>query len=76
MQSRKGSFAESCISTAVGFIVTLLVQLIVFPIYHIQLNAVQNLQIVAIFTVVSIARQYFLRRIFNNITVKRMIKNA
>lgn len=73
MQSKKGSFAETVISTAVGFLVTLLVQLVVFPIYHIEISTSQNFQIVAIFTVVSIARGYCLRRLFNNLTVRRMI---
>ena len=71
MQSKKGSFAESVISTAVGMFISLITQLTVFPLYGIKIAFHQNLQILFIFTVISIARQYILRRVFNQITIKR-----
>lgn len=73
MQSRKGSFAESCISTGIGMFISLITQLIIFPLYGIKIAFHQNLQILFIFTIISVARQYFLRRIFNNIIMKRII---
>ncbi len=75
MQSRKGSLIESVLSTAVGFCVTMLANLIIFPAYGIKITMAQNIQIVMIMTVISILRQYFMRRIFNNITLKRIMKN-
>lgn len=65
MQSKRGSLAESVVSTLVGMIISLIAQLFVFPLYGIQINFNQNLQILFIFTIISIARQYVLRRIFN-----------
>ena len=75
MQSKRGSFAESVIGTGVGFMISLVAQLIVFPLYGINIKLSENLQILIIFTLISIARQYVLRRVFNNITIKRMLAN-
>lgn len=73
MQSKRGSFAETVVSTVVGFLITMVIQLTIFPMYGIHLEFHQDLQIVGIFTVASIARGYVLRRVFNNITVRKML---
>jgi hypothetical protein len=66
MQTRKGSLVESLAGTAIGFIISLLVwQFIVRPWWHLQTSFVENLEITTLFTVVSIARGYFVRRMFN-----------
>ena len=65
MQSKKMSLLEVSCSTLVGFIVALLTQLIVFPLYGIEPHLSQDLQIALIFTVVSIIRSYIFRRVFN-----------
>ena len=66
-QSRGMSFIETCISTAIGFGVALLTQIIVFPWFGIQTSFLANIWIAVIFTVVSIIRGYFVRRVFNAI---------
>jgi len=53
---------------AVGYGVALLSQILVFPIFGIHVSLKQNVYIGLIFTVVSIIRSYFLRRIFNRLT--------
>lgn len=65
MQSRKHSLFESLVNTAIGFLVSMLTWVIVARLYGIPMTLADNLGITAIFTVVSIARQYVLRRIFN-----------
>ena len=65
MQSRKHSLFESLVNTAIGFLVSMLTWVIVARLYGIPMTWADNLGITAIFTVVSIARQYVLRRIFN-----------
>lgn len=65
MQSKKQSLIETVTSTLIGLAVSFLTQIIVFPLYNLEVNFTQNLQITLIFTVVSIARGYFVRRIFN-----------
>ena len=65
MQTRWQSFFESCINVAIGYGVALLSQIIVFPLFGIHIPLASNLAIGAIFTVISIARSYVVRRVFN-----------
>ena len=65
MQSKKQSLIETVISTFIGLAVSFLTQIIVFPIYNLEVNFSQNLQITLIFTIVSILRGYIVRRVFN-----------
>ena len=64
-QSRKGSFVEACLNTASGFVVSLIVWHYVAAWYGIPMPLSTNLEITGIFTVVSIARSYLWRRLFN-----------
>ena len=65
MQPRLASFAESLVNVAIGYSVALATQLTVFPLFGLDVRLDQNLAIGAIFTVVSIARSYCVRRAFN-----------
>lgn len=65
MQTRLQSFIEAWSNVAIGYFVALAAQLIVFPLYDIDVSVSQNIQIGLIFTAVSIARSYLLRRLFN-----------
>lgn len=69
-QSKKQSFIETMLSTFIGVIVSMVTQFFVFPIYDLKVSLLQNIQITMVFTLVSILRAYFIRRIFN----KRHIK--
>lgn len=64
-QSRRMSAVESVVNVAVGYLVALAAQLIVFPLLGIPVTLEQNILIGVIFTVVSLARSYCLRRVFN-----------
>lgn len=68
MQLKRHSFLESVVNVAVGYGVALLSQIIVSPLFNIQCSLRQNTYIGLIFTVISIIRSYFLRRIFNYFT--------
>jgi hypothetical protein len=60
------SVLEVVSNTAIGYLVSVLCYAwVINPIYHLHTNARQNIGIVAIFTVFSIARQYVIRRTFN-----------
>ena len=65
MQSRLASFIESVLNVAVGYVVALLAQLIIFPLYGLAVDLRTNLAIGAWFTAISIARSYCVRRGFN-----------
>lgn len=64
-QSRLASFVESIANVAIGYGVALVTQIIVFPLFGLQVSIAQNVGIGLIFTVVSIVRSYALRRFFN-----------
>lgn len=64
-QSRKMSFFESCANTALGFAVSLAAAFIIFPLLGIQSSPIQNIGAVLAFTIISILRNYLVRRIFN-----------
>jgi len=66
-QKKLHSFSEACVNTFVGFGISLVAQLFVFPLLGIYITYTQNLQIALIFTALSILRNYILRRIFNYI---------
>lgn len=65
-QSRLSSFVEAWASTAIGFVVSCVLQEIVARIYHYQTSFLENLQVVLIFTVASVIRSYYVRRYFNH----------
>lgn len=68
MQSKRNSFIESVTNTAIGYVVALLSQLAIFPMFDIHVPFTDNLLIGAWFTVISIARGYVLRRWFTKRT--------
>ena len=64
-QTKRQSVIESVIQQATGYFVGLGTQYIVFPFYGMEVDLVTNLQIGAIFAIVSTARSYLIRRVFN-----------
>lgn len=64
-QSKLGSFYEACLNTAIGFIGSLVISFLVYPMFGHAFTFSQNMGITAIFTVWSIFRGYAVRRWFN-----------
>jgi len=64
-QSRTMSAVESVANVAVGYGVAVLTQVVVFPLFGLHATMASHLTIGAVFTVVSLARSYCLRRVFN-----------
>ena len=65
MQSRKHSAFEAVANVAVGYGLSMLTQIAVFPFFGIHIPLRDNAAIGAVFTVVSLGRAYALRRAFN-----------
>ena len=66
-QSKLQSLVESVVTVGSGLIVAVIIQLLIFPLYDIDITLFQNIQIVMILTVTSIIRIYIVRRCFNRI---------
>ena len=73
-QSKLESFVETCTNTAIGYLVALLSQLLVFPLVGINVPFSTNLEIGAWFTIISVLRGYVIRRWFNA-RLKRMARS-
>lgn len=73
MQTRLQSLFESVLNILIGAALSYLAQVLVFPLYGIHISWQQDIQIVVIFTVLSIARSYCLRRLFNHLHRKMSV---
>lgn len=65
MQSKKNSAIEIAINVGSGYFVGILVQLLIFPFFGINLSLGTNALITLAFTIASFVRGYIVRRIFN-----------
>lgn len=67
-QSKTHSLIESGANIAVGYIVALVSQLLIFPLFDIHVPFADNLMIGAWFTAISLMRSYAIRRWFTKRT--------
>lgn len=65
MQSRLHSMIESVSNVAIGYLVAVLSQIAIFPLFGIDVSFSDNLLIGVWFTAISIGRSYLIRRLFN-----------
>lgn len=75
-QSRLGSFGESVIGTAAGFFISLAAQYFILPLLGVAIAWHQNIAFAVIMTVISIARTYVLRRVFEFFRISRKLSAA
>ena len=66
-QSRAMSLAEAVANVIVGYGIAVITQILIFPVFGLHTTLAQNLKMGAVFTVVSIARSYVLRRLFERL---------
>ena len=66
-QSRLMSLAEAIANVAIGYSVAVVTQILIFPIFGLHTTLAQNLKMGLVFTIVSIARSFALRRLFEAI---------
>lgn len=69
-QSRLQSWLEVLCSTAFGFAIAVLSQIVIFPYFNLKTDTKTHLIIGGLFTVISVARSYMFRRLFNWIYLK------
>ena len=68
-QSRLMSLVESVANVIVGYGVAVVTQILIFPVFGLQTTLGQNLAMGGVFTIVSLARSFLLRRLFETIRV-------
>ena len=66
-QSRAGSLVEATTNVVVGYLLALATQALVFPLVGITTTLAQDSLIAGVFTLVSLARSYALRRAFERL---------
>lgn len=70
-QSKLMSMLETCLNTAIGFVIAILAQVFVFPLFGFSPPLSTNFKIALIFTVISIVRGFVLRRMFEFLHIRR-----
>lgn len=64
MQSKKMSLGETLASTAIGFVVSVILTRLLLPFYNMHPTITESMEITVAFTIASILRGYFVRRLF------------
>ena len=66
MQSKKDSLIESLTSTTIGWLIGVILNLTILPLFDYNITVIDSLWVSLIFTVVSVIRGYIIRRFFNS----------
>jgi len=64
MQSRRLSLIEAFANVVVGYVLAVVTQIIVFPLFGLHTSLGDNLALGAVFVGISLLRSYALRRLF------------
>lgn len=64
-QTRLGSLIEACINVLIGFVINMAANFVILPLIGFEISLAQNLFIGVLYTVISVARSYAVRRWFN-----------
>lgn len=64
-QSKLGSLYEACINVAIGFGINYVANLLILPMFGFHISLLGNLYMGLIYTVISVARSYVIRRWFD-----------
>ena len=64
-QTRMGSLIEACMNVLIGFVINMVANFVILPMVGFHITLGQNLFIGLLYTVISVARSYAIRRWFN-----------
>ena len=64
-QTRLGSLYEALMNVAIGFAINFVANLVILPLVGFHISVGQNFFIGVLYTIVSVARSYAIRRWFN-----------
>jgi hypothetical protein len=66
------SMVESIANVAVGFVLALTIQLLLFPVFEVQMSFGDNMVVALVFAAASVARSFALRRLFEALRTKNL----
>ncbi len=66
MQSKRESMIESLTSVGIGWLIGVILNLTILPLFNYNITVVDSLWVSLIFTVISVVRGYLIRRFFNS----------
>jgi hypothetical protein len=67
-QPKQHSWVEAWTNVAIGYAINIVANLLIFPLFGINIAFTTNLGMGLIYTVISVMRSYVLRRLFNRVT--------
>jgi hypothetical protein len=73
-QSKRASLVESLVNIAIGYGAAIAAQVVIFPLFGINIPAGEHMAIAALFTLVSLVRSYVLRRLFETLRVEGVLR--
>ncbi len=65
MQSKKNSFIEALVNTFIGLVITMIVSPAIYWMCNVNMSYTQMTLATVLFTIVSVLRNYIIRRWFN-----------
>ena len=65
MQSKRQSLIETLTSVFAGWLIGVILNLTILPLFNYNITVVDSLWVSLIFTVISVVRGYLIRRFFN-----------
>ncbi len=66
MQTKKQSLIETLTSVFVGWLIGVILNLTILPLFNYNITVVDSLWVSLIFTAISVVRGYLIRRFFNS----------
>ena len=76
MQTKTMSAIETVTSTLIGYLVASLANYLVLPLWGYNVSPGESMAIGLIFTIISLIRGYFVRRLFNWIHINETFKDG
>lgn len=73
-QTRMSSFIEAWINVLIGFAINFVANLVILPMFGFNITLEDNLYIGILYTIISVARSYAVRRWFNEYIHRTAVK--
>lgn len=73
-QTKMSSFVEAWINVLIGFAINFVANLVILPMFGFNITLEDNLYIGILYTIISVARSYAVRRWFNEYIHRTAVK--